>query len=303
MATHRARSPTSDRQVIQTLPAHTEACQKTRSSPAAPLDTGRGHFSREDGEADPQFAYTLERGLRILQSFSAAFPRLSNRELSELTGLPKPTVSRLTYTLIRIGYLRRCEGDSHFEVSPAVLRLGYSVVSHLAFRRVAMPHLHSLANAINGSAVILTRDGLSMLTLESAAKRDVFHRWPAPGNTVNLIGTAVGLGWLVGATRAERDRLLREIAQHDPAQADRVRADYAMALQQLAKFGFVFRRNVIRPDTCTMVTPLRRLPGEDVLVLACAVATTPARAAAIESAAAKLLLVTATQITDDRFGV
>src|ERR1039457_5610771 len=57
-------------------------------------------------EADRQFATTLARGLDVLRCFSATEPELTNKEISGRTGLPKPTVSRLTYTLTRLGYLR-----------------------------------------------------------------------------------------------------------------------------------------------------------------------------------------------------
>ncbi len=47
-------------------------------------------------EKDPQFAYTLARGLDVLRAFDASSPVLGNRELSQRTGISRPTVARLT---------------------------------------------------------------------------------------------------------------------------------------------------------------------------------------------------------------
>src|SRR5690606_2344735 len=56
-----------------------------------------------DLSSDRQFSMNLARGLEVLRAFSASSPLLGNREIADRTGLPKPTVSRLTYTLTLLG--------------------------------------------------------------------------------------------------------------------------------------------------------------------------------------------------------
>jgi hypothetical protein len=53
----------------------------------------------EQYAGDKQFATTLARGIELLRCFTAEQRQLSNAELAARTGLPRPTVSRLTYTL------------------------------------------------------------------------------------------------------------------------------------------------------------------------------------------------------------
>src|SRR3546814_11280775 len=57
-----------------------------------------GLVNPHDLSSDRQFAMNLARGLEVLRAFSASAPLLGNREIADRTGLPKPTVSRLTYT-------------------------------------------------------------------------------------------------------------------------------------------------------------------------------------------------------------
>lgn len=249
--------------------------------------------------SDPQFANTLERGLRVLQCFSANAPDLGNREIAEMTGLPKPTVSRLTYTLMELGYLRRRPDSARFEVGNGVLCLGYPVLARLAFKRVAIPHMRHLALEIDGTVSVSVRDRLRMVTLETYTKRDVMRRRPATGVTLDFVGTATGMGWMVGATSSERDRALREVAHHLPDELDRFRADFDAGLTQLARQGYIMRRGSIRADTSSLATPVRRRPGDELLVLVCALNTPQPHTESLEQRAGGLLLEAARHISEE----
>ena len=63
-------------------------------------------------EKDRNFVTALARGLELLRAFEAGETYLGNGELSKRTRIPKPSVSRLTYTLTQLGYLKY---NSHLE--------------------------------------------------------------------------------------------------------------------------------------------------------------------------------------------
>jgi hypothetical protein len=98
--------------------------------------------SRASLEAHPRFASTLSNGLDVLKCFSAAEPQLGNKEIAEMLGLTRPTVSRLTFTLVGLGYLRRDERTGKYSLGPAVLTLGYPLLVHLTLRQGAGVHGH-----------------------------------------------------------------------------------------------------------------------------------------------------------------
>ena len=85
----------------------------------------------------PNFASTLANGLDVLGCFSGTEPTLGNKDIAERLGLSKPTVSRLTFTLVALGYLRRERRTGKYMLSPAVLPLGYPLLSQLTIRQVA----------------------------------------------------------------------------------------------------------------------------------------------------------------------
>jgi hypothetical protein len=64
----------------------------------------RRRSQRRDAQlegSDPHIATTLARGLRLPRAFRSDDEHyLGNKELAERTGLPKATVSRLSYTLV-----------------------------------------------------------------------------------------------------------------------------------------------------------------------------------------------------------
>jgi DNA-binding MarR family transcriptional regulator len=56
-------------------------------------------------KADRHFVNALGRGLEVLACFRHGDRMLGNQDISRACGLPKSTVSRLTNTLTKLGYL------------------------------------------------------------------------------------------------------------------------------------------------------------------------------------------------------
>jgi len=87
-------------------------------------------------EKDRNFITALARGLDVLRAFDSGELELSNTDLAERTGLPKPTVSRMTYTLVKLDYLHMDERTGLYRLGPGVLKLGlnFLVSSEIAHR-------------------------------------------------------------------------------------------------------------------------------------------------------------------------
>src|SRR5690606_42128540 len=86
---------------------------------------------------DRKFVTALARGLEILRAFTPEDEYLVNRELTRRTGIPPSTVSRLTYTLTKLGYLRHDPKVDKYALDIGTLPLGY--------RRLAPDRLHGVA--------------------------------------------------------------------------------------------------------------------------------------------------------------
>src|SRR4051794_30795624 len=112
-----------------------------------------GGFSYEH-EGDRQFATTLARGLEVLRCFTPLEPLLGNKEISVRTGLPKPTVSRLTYTLTKLGYLRHNMRLGKYQLGSAVLSIGYPLPASMNVRQGGRPLLKEPADYCKGSGSV-----------------------------------------------------------------------------------------------------------------------------------------------------
>jgi DNA-binding IclR family transcriptional regulator len=246
---------------------------------------------------DRQFANTLERGLRVLRCFSSSQPELSNREISEATDLPKATVSRLTHTLIELGYLRRRPDSTHFELSTGVLSLGYPVLAGLIqLRRAALPPMAALAKEIDGVSAMAIRDRLQMVLIETVIERDVLRRKHGAGLTRDIVGNTGGVAWVVGASAAERERVFRDIEHHTPGALATWREELDRCFTQYLRHGYVTGYGKLRPNTLVVSTPLKRHAGEEVLVLSCALVAPAAQAEAMGLVSGAKLVATARAI-------
>jgi Transcriptional regulator len=94
---------------------------------------------------DRKYVEALARGLDVLRAFTHGSVVLGNQEISRITGLPKATVSRMTYTLTQLGYLCYSQQHEKYQLDSGVLALGYAYVSNLRVRQLAKPYMDAFA--------------------------------------------------------------------------------------------------------------------------------------------------------------
>jgi DNA-binding IclR family transcriptional regulator len=129
---------------------------RQRHTPATPLaDT--------DPAEDRRFVTALARGLMVLRCFGPSDRWLAHQELARRTGLPQATVSRLTFTLTSLGYLRHRAATGEYALSPAVLSLGFSVLSNFQVGRIARPFMETLAEHTQAAISLGVRHGTSVV--------------------------------------------------------------------------------------------------------------------------------------------
>src|SRR5256885_16562361 len=100
---------------------------------------------------DRKFVTALGRGLDVLRCFGPRDRWLANQEIAARTGLARPTVSRLVYTLTQLGFLRHSQAPRRYALGSAAVSLGYSAVSQIGIRRPALPLRHAPSHRHNGS--------------------------------------------------------------------------------------------------------------------------------------------------------
>src|SRR6188508_2881545 len=238
--------------------------------PAAPLTQVPATFSYEH-EGDRQFATTLARGLEVLRCFTPLEPLLGNKEISVRTGLPKPTVSRLTYTLTKLGYLRHNMRLGKYQLGSAVLSIGYPLLASMNVRQVARPLMKELADYCNGSVSMGVRDRLSMVYVESCRSGNGIATLPDIGTSVPIAQAAIGRAFLAVCTPPEREALLNQMKVKEPDMLRKYKPQIDKAVDDVRARGFCVSLGELRREVHAVGVPMRRTIDGEVVAFNCSV--------------------------------
>ena len=112
----------------------------------------------EESREDRHFVTALARGLDVLSAFRPGETWLANHEIAERCRLPRSTVTRLTYTLTKLGYLQHMPELGRYRLGTATIALSSAALGGLDVRAIARPVLRAVAEAANASVGLGVRD-------------------------------------------------------------------------------------------------------------------------------------------------
>lgn len=167
--------------------------------------SGNAQVSDEDGGR--QFIGALARGLEVLAAFREDDRQLGNHELAERTGISKPTVSRITYTLTQLGYLVHSPRFNTYELGGKSFALGRVALASLDVREVAKDLMADIASRTGLTVSLAVRDKLSMLNLEAQDSDELVGIRLYPGSRVPIVNTAGGRAYLSVAPEKDRHEI------------------------------------------------------------------------------------------------
>ena len=226
------------------------------------------HRRREAG--DRQFVTALARGLALLRCYRTGEIYLSNQELARRSGLAKPTVSRLTYTLTRMAFLTYSPAREEYALGPGVLVLGHTYLTALKVREIARPMMQTLADSVQATVTLGEHDGLHMVVLEVCHGSPTYKLRVEVGERVPRNMTALGRANLAATPVERRVELVEEVArQLSPESCADMVAEVLESLREYDKLGFVVSCGEWTPELFAVGVPLIAADGNRVLSLSC----------------------------------
>ncbi|MGO4386353.1 IclR family transcriptional regulator [Microvirga sp. 2YAF29] len=204
---------------------------------------------------DPRFVIALARGLSVLRAFRRGEPGLGNQHIADRTSLPKSTISRLTYTLSRLGYLEYSPLTGLYSPSAAALALGFSALGGLSIRDVARPMMQTLADRIGCSVSIGVPDRGTMVYIEHCRGPGLLHIGIEIGAHIDMAMSAIGRAYLAGLDPATRDNVLDEICPPEP-RGDAVRLGIQRSMEQFSAQGYVTMAGEWKEEIHSVGVPL-----------------------------------------------
>lgn len=214
---------------------------------------------------DPRFNNALARGLAILRSFHIDLKLLGNLEIAEMTGLPKSTVSRLTFTLTQLGYLRYRSEFGKYELAAGVVGLAYPYLAGQVVPPVARPLMVELALKSRTNVGLGVHEGLSVLYLEYALGEANPNRLQRAGFRVPLVRTAMGRACIAGMRPEQRDLFYEELRTYYKREWPQLHADLDDAVHQVQVRGYCIAANTFRPMVNSVAVPFIQGEGQTIM--------------------------------------
>lgn len=190
-----------------------------------------------DGREDRHFVTALARGLDVLACFKRGETFLANHDIAERCKLPRSTVSRLTYTLTKLGYLHFVEEVGKYRLGTQLVALSTVALGGLDVRQLARSAMRDLANFSGATVGLAVRDRLSMRYVECLRGPAAISLNIDVGVRMSMVRSSIGRAYIAALTEAERAPLFEELRMLDPLAWPKVRANLEKAIEDQATIG------------------------------------------------------------------
>ena len=210
---------------------------------------------------DRSFVVALSRGPDVLRACHPNDGLLGNQEIAARTNLPKPTVSRLTYTLTKLGYLTPVPRFEKYQLAPSAMALGYAALANLGVRHLSEPFREELMRETGGAVAIGGRDRHSMIYFGQSRNGLTLGVQLDVGSRVPIATSAMGRAYLWALPDEERAALLRELREHYGSRWTKLRDGIERSGETVARHGFAISAGEWQDDVHAVGVALKLNDG------------------------------------------
>jgi DNA-binding IclR family transcriptional regulator len=221
-------------------------------------------------KTDRHFVEALARGLELLACFRQKDGLLGNQELAQRCGLAKSTVSRLTYTLTKLGYLTHVEDAGKYALGTATLSLASAMLGRLDIRKLARPVMQELAEFSRCLVSLCSRDRLSMVYVDVARSSEAVTLSLDIGARIQIANSASGRAYLASIPEQQREEIMegvREVAEISRWPA--LQRGMAKALVDVRSLGVCCSFGEWQKDINAIAVPVRPGSGLPPMAISC----------------------------------
>jgi DNA-binding IclR family transcriptional regulator len=226
----------------------------------------------DPGPQRPDTVSALERGVAVLRCFTEDRRSLTSTELSRLTGVPRPTVTRLAATLVTLGLMKQEPGGDRYLLGPGVVSLARVFLAGLDVRAIARPRMQALAEEVGGSVYLALPDGLDMVLIEACRPRTTML---APrldvGSRAPIANSALGRAYLWALAQQERSNMLASLRLARGSDWAALEPGVKRALADADRLGYSMSAGEFHSEINSVSVPLIG-PGGEIMALNCGTA-------------------------------
>jgi DNA-binding IclR family transcriptional regulator len=217
--------------------------------------------SAKKGATDRSFVVALSRGLDVLRAFQPNDGLLGNQEIAARTNLPKPTVSRLTYTLTKLGYLTPVPRFEKYQLAPSAMALGYAALANLGVRHLSEPFREEVMRETGGAVAIGGRDRHNMIYFGQSRNGLTLGVQLDVGSRIPIATTAMGRAYFWALPPEARATLLRELRDHYGSRWPKMREGLERSGEFIARHGFALSTGDWQNDVAAVGVALKLNDG------------------------------------------
>src|SRR5260370_27937970 len=197
------------------------------------------------GEGD--VIQVVSRAFDVWRCLERHEARLGNLEISNRCGLPRSTVSRLTYTLTGMGQLVYLPRDQKYRIGPSAVAMSTSMMRGLQLRNLIRLRLQYVAEQLPGTVGFVIPDRFHLVYLEFARAANALGLHESTGSRIAIASTAAGHAYTAALDTDIGNALLVEIEREIPQEAKLLRPRIEEKGRVLREHGYVTSCGLCRP--------------------------------------------------------
>lgn len=212
------------------------------------------------GRRSSDFIQSLERGLTVIDSFSAEFRSQTLSEVAQRTGLTRATARRVLLTLSELGYVS--QAGRSFSLTPKVLDLGYSFLSSLHVVELAQEPMERLVEAVRESSSMSVLDGPEIVYVARVPTTRIMTISLALGSRLPAYPTSMGRVLLAGLSDAELSAYM-DTTELEPLTPHTVvdKTQFRSLIDKVRKDGFALVDQELEEGVRSIAAPIRNDRG------------------------------------------
>jgi DNA-binding IclR family transcriptional regulator len=165
----------------------------------------------DEPKGDAKGTAALTKGISLLNAIARGSTHPTARELSEATGLPRPTVYRLLSALERQGLVRQNGNGGAYRLGPTLVMFAHRALEQIDIRDIAHEHLESLRDTTGETVHLAVFNKNEMLYIDKVESLERVRMACIIGASVPLHTTAVGKSFVAALPDDRREILIRKM--------------------------------------------------------------------------------------------
>ncbi|QED46325.1 IclR family transcriptional regulator [Cytobacillus dafuensis] len=207
---------------------------------------------------------TVKKALQLLDIFTEEKPYWKLDEISNFTGVPKPTVFRLLRTFVELGYLKKMSFQHEglvidgevYGLGIKFLEMGERVAARFEIRHIAFPYMQKLQAQFNEAVQLITREQFEGVYIEKVESTRPVRLYTRVGRHAPLYAGACSRVILAFLNDEFIEEVLEEPIIKYASQTPATKEEVLRLVKQIREDGFAYSDSELEDGTASIAVPI-----------------------------------------------